>query len=280
METITKYLDRVLLYFEANEVADIKRVPILLSSIGPMTYSLICDLAAPENPKTLTLPAIAQLLKDHFEPKRLIISEWFTFYRQNQRPGKTIAEYDAALRKLALTCEFEARDRFVCGLRNEAIQRRLLSEPKLTLAKAMELAQGMEAADFSSRRLKGQEQYIKKVIGTSAKPQNSPQLCYRCGKSNHIPVECRFKDSSCNACGKKEHIAPACCSNPRRKHSSPGNSQKLKEKTYRTHQVYREYQGDANSADEECRAYTLSETVSPCPAIQVTLQVGRKPLNM
>ena len=176
METITKYLDRVLLYFEANEAADVTRVPILLSSVGGMTYSLICDLATPENPKTLTLPAIAQLLKEHFEPRRLIISEWFTFHRWNQRPGETIAEYDAALRKLAVTCEFEAyleealRDRFVCGLRNKAIQRRLLSEPKLTLAKAMELAQGMEAADHSSRRLKGQEQHIKKVIGTSGKP--------------------------------------------------------------------------------------------------------------
>ena len=81
VETITKYLDHVLLYFKANEVADVKRVPILLSSIGPMTYSLICDLAAPEKSKRLTLPAIAQLLKDHFEPKRLIISERFTFHR-------------------------------------------------------------------------------------------------------------------------------------------------------------------------------------------------------
>ena len=56
-------------YFEADEMADDKRVPILLSSIGPTTYSLICDLAAPANPKTLTLSAIAQLLKDHFKQK-------------------------------------------------------------------------------------------------------------------------------------------------------------------------------------------------------------------
>ena len=85
-------------------------------------------------------------------------------------------------------------------------------------------------------------------------------------------MECRFKDSSLNACGKKGHIAPGSTTLleiPR----------KLKEKTYRTHQIYGEYQGDANS-DEECRAYTLSETVSPCPPNQVTLQVGRKPLNM
>ena len=264
VETIAKYLDQVLLYFEANEVADDKRVPILLSSIGPTTYSVICDLAAPVNPKTLTMPAIAQLLKDHFEPKRLIIAERFTFHRRNQRPGETMAEYDASLRKLAVTCEFEAyleevlRDRFVCGLCSEAIQRRLLSEPKLTLVKDMELAQGMEAADHSSRRLKGQEQHIKKVIGTSIKPQSSPQSCYRCGKSNHTPAECRFKDSICNACGKKGHIVPACRSNPPKKHNFPGNSQKLKEKTYRTHQVHQASQGDADS-DED---YTLSEPMS------------------
>ena len=104
------------------------------------------------------MPANAQLLKDHFEPKRLTIAERFTFHRWNKRPGETIAKYDAALRKLAVTCEFEAyleevlRDRFICELRSKAIQCRLLSEPKLTLRMAIELAQGMEAADYSSRR--------------------------------------------------------------------------------------------------------------------------------
>ena len=52
---------------------------------------------SPENPKTLTLPAIAQLLKDLFKPKKLIIAKRFTFHRRNQRPGETIAEYDSAL---------------------------------------------------------------------------------------------------------------------------------------------------------------------------------------
>ena len=103
---------------------------------------------------------ISQLLKDHFKPKRLLIAERFTFHRQNQRLGETMAEYDAVLRKLAVTCEFEVifeealRDRFVCGLHSEDIQCWLLSEPYVSLAKAMELiTQGMEAADHSSTRL-------------------------------------------------------------------------------------------------------------------------------
>ena len=51
--------------------------------------------------------------------------------------------------KLQIHCEFgnyldqELRDRLVCGLRSEGIQKCLLSEADLTLKKVLELAQGM-----------------------------------------------------------------------------------------------------------------------------------------
>ena len=57
----------------------------------------------------------------------------------------TVSEYVAELRRLATTCEFgtflnEALcDRLVCGLKEEAMQRRLLAEPSLDLLKSMEL---------------------------------------------------------------------------------------------------------------------------------------------
>ena len=85
--------------------------------------------------------------------------------------GESIADYDVALRKLATNCKFghyledALRNRFVCGLSNKAIQRRLLSEPDLTLTKAMELAQGMEAAERNSKSLKGTEFAIRKLRG-------------------------------------------------------------------------------------------------------------------
>ena len=72
-----------------------------------------------------------------------------------------MVEFVAALRKLAIHCEFEAflrqalRDRFVCGLKNEEIQQRLLAEPDLTIEKAQELAQGMEAAQSNTKEIKG-----------------------------------------------------------------------------------------------------------------------------
>lgn len=67
----------------------------------------------------------------------------------------------AKLQWLAKNCEFSKylnealRDRMFCGLKNAAIQRRLLSEANLTIARAMEIAQGMEAAEHSTKKLQG-----------------------------------------------------------------------------------------------------------------------------
>ena len=47
------------------------------------------------------------------------------------------------------------RDRLVCGISDEAIQRRLLIEAALTLKKALEIAQGMEAALQNVREMQG-----------------------------------------------------------------------------------------------------------------------------
>ena len=69
----------------------------------------------------------------------------------SQAVVESIADYDTALCKLATKGKFRdyledaLHDRFVGGLSNKAIQQHLLSEPDLTLTKAMELAQGMEA---------------------------------------------------------------------------------------------------------------------------------------
>ena len=47
------------------------------------------------------------------------------------------------------------RDRIVCGINDVRIQRRLLAEPGLSLAKALELALALETADKDALTLKG-----------------------------------------------------------------------------------------------------------------------------
>ena len=46
-------------------------------------------------------------------------------------------------------------NRLVCGLKHEPKQKHLLSESTLSLAKAIEIAQSIEAAEMNSLKLKG-----------------------------------------------------------------------------------------------------------------------------
>ena len=113
------------------------------------------------NPKEKSFDALINVLKKHFEPKPLIIAKKFTFHLRNRSPNKSILEYMAELRRLAVHCEFgnyldqALRDQLICGLRSENIQKRHLTETDLTLAQAAELAQGMEAAHQNTQLMKG-----------------------------------------------------------------------------------------------------------------------------
>ena len=98
-------------------------------------------------------------MKDHLSPKPLIIVERYKFHKRTQHEGESVAQYLAALRKLAEKCDFRdflnqvLRDKLVCRLRNENIQTKLLAETDLTLQCAFEAAQGKEATQHQASEL-------------------------------------------------------------------------------------------------------------------------------
>ena len=131
----------------------------------------------------------------------------------------------AELRRLAARCKFEGylddaylddalRYRFVCGLRNEAIQRSLLAEKELTYASAIERAKSMEAAHASAQALKTPVLTVGKVDrpvnGRSSPSAESRKPCHRCGKVGHTGRECKYRDVECHKCKKKGHLANVC----------------------------------------------------------------------
>ena len=92
------------------------------------------------------------MLKAHFEPKVILIYEWFKFHSRAQKPNESVADFVAALKELAHACQFGTtldemlRDRFVTGLANTETQRALLAEADLTFARAFETASAREVA--------------------------------------------------------------------------------------------------------------------------------------
>ena len=154
-ESIDAYLERIDLYFKANfdEMSDAKKVSIFLSVLGGKTYSILRDLLAPAKPREKSFDELSTELRKHFQPKKIVIAERFHFHRRNQAPDETIADFVVQSRKLATHCEFRdhlneaLRDRFVCGLKSDVIQKRLLSEADLTFNRAVDIAQAIEAAE-------------------------------------------------------------------------------------------------------------------------------------
>jgi len=217
-EKIAAYLERVELFFAANDIPPDKRVAIFLSSVGGKTYSLLRDLLAPVKPSEKQLENLFTALKTHYEPQPLIIAERFYFHKRNQAANESIAENLAALRQLATHCEFAnflndaLRDRLVCGLHNTTIQKRLLSEKDLKLDAAVRLAQSMEAADANVTKLQNDDHTAPVNRTDSFKSQ---KICYRCGGNDHAPTACRYKDFTCNKCKKRGHLAKVCKSSER-----------------------------------------------------------------
>ena len=219
VNNMSTYLERLELYFEANAVEAARKVSVLLTVIGAQVYDTLRSLLAPVKPQEKSFIELITILKQHFDPKPLVIGERFRFYRRSQKVNETVAEFQADLRKLSIRCEFGTfldqaiRDRFVCGVHSESIQKKLLAEDGLTAAKALELAQSIEAAEKNARELKG---CVKPVSLEGLNyTEAERKLCKHCGR-HHSDNTCKFRDAVCHTCGKMGHISPVCRSSSKK----------------------------------------------------------------
>ena len=233
-ETWEHYTERLGHYFDANGIGyesgddKAKRRAILLSVCGSKVYKLMCDLLAPAKPKEKAYQELVKLIQDHLAPKPSEIVQRFKFNNRFRNEGESLADFVAALRNLAEHCEYKdtlemmLRDRIVCGIRDEKIQRRFLVERELTFAKAYEIATSMEITSKNMAVLQEskESEAVNKVTlqgdgttdGASRLDGRSMQYkssCFRCG-GNHSAQTCRFKELNCFYCKQKGHIAERC----------------------------------------------------------------------
>ncbi|XP_072373335.1 uncharacterized protein [Scyliorhinus torazame] len=120
-ETRNSYEERFQSFLEANQTPTDLHTVTFLSSVGRKTFMLLQN-------------ELMTVLQEHFSPLPLLTAERFNFHRRTQKEEGKHLQVVTTLRKLAKYCDFGQtldnahRDRFVCGLRNEAIHRKLLAE--------------------------------------------------------------------------------------------------------------------------------------------------------
>ncbi|CAH2216873.1 jg7384, partial [Pararge aegeria aegeria] len=235
------YKGRLLQWFIANEInastdaTGIRRRAILLSALAEGSYQLASDLALPKALEDVPFQDILIILDAHFTPKRLGIGERHKFYAATQQPSESHTEWAARLRGLTAHCNFSnveeaLRDRFVIGMRPGLEKEKLYAKDitELTLAKAVELAEGIRcaragaaasnpamaatSADSAAGDAERAMFKIREVPFGNNSDQNKSAgklKCAVCGFFHGSKI-CKYRNYVCKKCNKTGHLQRVC----------------------------------------------------------------------
>lgn len=198
-ETWTCYSERLEQYFIANGVeSEDKKRAILLTMSGPATYQLIRNLCAPTKPTQKSFDQLVKVVRDHYEPPPPVMQQRFSFHSRSRQPGESIMEFVTDLKKLSEHCEFGdslndmLRDRLMCGVNNDRVQRSLLNESSmLTFEKAFNIAQALEASDHDVKELQTSSTASQNIHKGNTDLECSLNNC--CKGNNYSSKECHFQ---------------------------------------------------------------------------------------
>ena len=247
-------------FFTVNDVPETKKVPALLSLIGGKTYKLLKNLVAPDAPNEKTYQELVDALKAHFSPKPLQIAERYRFHKRTQHEGESVQDFVAALKQLSIHCGYEGetlnenlRDRFIVGLSNNGIQKKLISKDELSFKRAVEIAISFEQASNETEKLNTSSHVHAMKSGYSSrkhhKKVSKKMKCMRCNGTNHDSSSCRYIETECDYCHKIGHIERTCMSKKQKqKNEKSENRTKFKSKKHRKlHQMDETSESDTSS---------------------------------
>ena len=169
-----------------------------------------------------------------------MIHERCVFQSRQQLANESVEQFARELKTLAIHCEYKeqtneiARDRFVMGVRDQAVKQKLQLITDLSLDKAMTIARQHEQVKLQMREQQlEQDKHVaearvspsQRTAGRYPKPKDRSQLqyrysmsrdrltrkCERCGYAEHLPGgSCPALGQRCNKCNAKGHFASVC----------------------------------------------------------------------
>ena len=98
-----------------------------------------------------------------------VIYERNEFNNRNQNIGENVDDYITSLRKMARKCNFGMlsdvliRDRIVCRILDNAVRKRLLEQPSLTLNQCIDKCKAAEATKAQMKVISGSQDEINKL---------------------------------------------------------------------------------------------------------------------
>ncbi|UYV76911.1 K02A2.6-like, partial [Cordylochernes scorpioides] len=215
--------------------ADLESMPlvrqraILKHILGEKTVSIYKTFRVTENEAYPSIKEMLDMFSKHFKPFKNIIQIRNKFFTSVQKEGQGITEFVTELKQLAQECEFEElaesliRDRFIIGMIDQEVKKKLLEDPQLTLPKAISVATIAESVCVQIASWEEKQAMIEKINKNTweknrsrvekakAGPSiaNTKNECKWCGQQ-HTYGNCPAYRKTCNVCGKLNHFAAVC----------------------------------------------------------------------
>ena len=231
-EEWSQYETRLRYFFVANNIKEeAAQKAVFLTVVGPATFKTLTSLVSPASVDDKTYPQLTGELGKYYNPKPSEIVQRFKFNSRCRQPTESVATFVTELRALVKHCNYAAdsldsllRDRLVCGINDMQMQRRLLSEDKLTFETAFKITLAMETAARDTQtcsalqqeqpQVKEENLKLQKIMPAPVRtpsPSSGPRSqCYRCGYGGHSSDSCKFRYTKCHNCGKTGHIVRVC----------------------------------------------------------------------
>ena len=170
-EEWNSYYERFENWIIVNDIPLEKKTRLLLAVIGSKTYGILKTISAGVDVSKLSAEEINKILREHYDPKPIIVSERYKFWTTKQFIGESIIEFSLRIQKQNRSCEFETfedqalRDVFLVGMTDmkQNIRPSLLIEKNLTFKQAVDKACQIEAASTESALISGFPTEVNKV---------------------------------------------------------------------------------------------------------------------
>ncbi|KAG8173419.1 hypothetical protein JTE90_002013 [Oedothorax gibbosus] len=138
-----------------NKEDDETRIALLLSVIGKTSYKDYKTFIFADG-QTRTIKDVLDKFDDHYRPYKNTTLSTFVFNNIVQKQGQNFDAFVTELKLQADQCDFgsayerNVKDRIIQGMRDDVLRERLLREPQLTLARAMEIGKSAELSRMHS----------------------------------------------------------------------------------------------------------------------------------
>lgn len=231
-----------------------RQVEILMNSLGSDVIGTFKGLTLTEEEKK-DPEAIKKALGDAYNTTANPTYSTYVFLKTDQQPAESFDNFLIKLRAAIRDCDFDTvhegmnindrllKDKIVLGISSQKVREKLLSDPKLTLDKAIQICKVSKKTTETFKEMDAENRGCNSV-----KPEGGGTFkCRRCG-SKHGKQSCPAFGKQCAFCSGSGHFAKMCV---KKKKETDGVQKSKKETTKAKKAAAIVKSDDENSSEAE-----------------------------